>query len=452
MAKLTDTSQLFKGGIFDVILDHIEERGDVPSMIDYYGNTPSPGPYSLEKQYKNIAYACSNINANAVALKKYKLYVKTDKTQSATLLKTAALNKKEEQKIKEKFNVKQATQLEEVVEHPLLDLFNKPMGDSALLNRFKLFNLTQLYLEITGVAYWWIINHPILDIPARIWLFPSHQLRPVSEVGSRKTIDYYEYTGSDDEFRNKKFSTEEIVPFLMPNLFDPYLEGTSPGFASFSQSLILDKLMSMSTKFLDNQARPDIVVTPKEGIGVDMAERWERGLNLKFKQGRNGGYYVLDEPANIDILNFKPNDYARLDLQKNGKESICNIFGVPLALVDSAAISEKTLEAALKQHAMHTVSPRLESNACMISTFVLSKYDKTGRLVLGYEDPVPENRQEKLQEHAQLVMNGIETPNEARKEYNLPPHPEGDILRAINVAGSGQQQREDSRIDGTAEK
>ncbi|MBK9284990.1 MAG: phage portal protein [Sphingobacteriaceae bacterium] len=446
------TDSLFKGGIFDTIIDYVEENGSLPSYNDYYGNTLTPGPIGLVKQYKDIVYACANINANAVALKSLKLYVTTDKTQAETVLKKAPLENKEEKRVREQYKIRQNVQLEEVIDHPVLDLFSKPLGNSALLNEYKLFNFTQLYQEITGAAYWWIISHPVLNIPARIWLFPTHHLSPVSEAGDSKPISYYQYNGPDEKLRNRKFSVNEIIPFLSPNLYDPYASGYSPGLAAYSNSLVLDKLMSMTTKFLDNQARPDIVVMPKEAIGSEIAERWERSLNLKFKYGRNGGYYVLDEPANIEILNFKPNDYARLDLQKNNKNNICNIFGVPIALIDSEAISEKTLEAALKQHAMQAVAPRLRANTDLLNVTLLPYYDQSGRLFLGYEDPVPENREEKLQENVQLVMNGIKTPNEARKDYNLPPREDGDILRSINVAGSGSFQREDQRKSGVAEK
>lgn len=459
MGKLTNSldiylgrTELKKDTLFNPILDHIEETGNMPSFQDYYGNLPTPGSLGLIKQYKNIVYACANINANSVATNKLKLFVKTTKNEPQTILKTAPVEKEAKAYLQEQFKITENIQIDEVVEHPILDLLNKPYGDSPYLNEFKLLRLTQLYQEITGAAYWWIIKNPVFGIPNKIFLFPSQHLRPIREIGSNQLVDYYEYCGPDNEFFNKKFSPDEIIPFLAHSLYDPYTEGFSPGMASFDQSLVIDKLMSMTNKFLDNQARPDVLISPKEAIGADIAERWERQLGIKFKQGKGGGWHVLDEPANVEVLNFKPNDYARLDLQSKAKEIICNIFDVPLALLDSAAISEKTLEAAMKQHAIYGVSPRIKSNADLLTAFFIPMYDKSKRLFIGYDDPVPENRSEKLQENVQLVMNGIKTANEARKTYNLPPHPQGDELRPINVAGSGAEQRQNTRESGSAEK
>ena len=79
---------------------------------------------------------------------------------------------------------------------------------------------------------------------------------------------------------------------------------------------------------------------------------------------------------------------------------------------------------------------------------VLRQGYKTGTLFFAYDNPVPEDQEAKLQENVQLTMNGIITPNEARKEYNRKPLPDGDALRAINVSPDlARQNKADSGGD-----
>ena len=60
-------------------------------------------------------------------------------------------------------------------------------------NAFDLWELTELYLEVHGSAYWLLDRDPLAQLPARIWILPSHLVTPRRDPGSRSIIDHYEY-------------------------------------------------------------------------------------------------------------------------------------------------------------------------------------------------------------------------------------------------------------------
>ena len=212
--------------------------------------------------------------------------------------------------------------------------------------------------------------------------------------------------------------------------------------------------MSHEDALLTNEARPDVIISPKDAesaFSPETAEKFERQYRLKFAFGRSGGAWVPDEPIVVTPVTIPPRDLARLEINKWSKNDIANAFSIPFALIADASHNREQLEAAELGHAKHGITPRCNRNTCVWNDLFVSLFDNSGRLFLAYDDPVPENRVEKMQESVQFVMNGIATPNERRKLHNMPPHPDGNELRAINVspelmrdnkANSGDDERE----------
>ena len=416
---------------------------------DYYDNIHRSGKERLLSDYKGTVYACANINAGFVASFEPKLYVKTAPDQKPTRQRTRSVPKDTEVKLKEQFKLRDEIQLEEVVEHPVLKLLERVDDDEVLVNSFQLWEMTQLYQETCGEAYWWIRDNELFGIPQSIMLLPSQYVTPEQDIHSRKFIDRYVYKYKDFE---KKFQPGEVIQFLSPGLQYPYLYGLSPEEASVEAATLINKLKSMMTGVLSKEARPDMIISPKETMGSDEAKNFERRLNMKYSHGKSGGIHVSEEPVDTQILNFPPKDLAQLEIQKRSRDDICNTYGVPVALLQSEGMNRETLNAAFTQLALIAIRPRLNRNCAVLNKQLITRYDKSGRMFLASDDPVPEDVEAKLQENVQLVMNGIKTRNEARKEYNLPPHPDGDKLEAINTPGSGAEERNNSRNAGTSER
>ncbi len=429
-------------------------RGQGPSSPyqDHYRNIRKPSILQLIESYKRTVYACANINAAGCSRVPLKLYVKTSGSDKPPRVTTKSIKSEKIDYLSQNYLFKSVKNIEEVPEHPILDALYQG-NKSIWLNGFQLTLLTQLYLEIVGRAYWVNVRN-LLGLPSEFWIVPSYLLEPKTEIESTNIVDYYELQTRD----KRRFAVDDIIQFLMPNLVDPYAGGKSPNEAGYEASLIGNKLVSHENSLLDNRARIDVVVSPdkESSIGADEARRLEKELIQRFGNGRGMGLYVAEEALNIEPMTYAPQDVAQLQIYDQSKQDVANVHGVPYVLIDSKNISKATLEAALTQHAMFTLDPRLKYNAAVLNDRITKEYDETNRLFLAYDNPVPQDKTAWLQETVQLVMNGIATPNEGRDRHNLPPHasPEAEKLRPINVANNANagEKRENARQSGSAKK
>jgi len=436
--------------------------GNITSYYDGFQRKYVPDNGRLIQEYKRTIFTCANLNANAVANAALKLYMKKSADSAEkSLLQCGIHTKKLTTKAIDKLvnrpelskTLRSFVDIEEVVIHPALTLLSK-VNNTPFLNGWELCIYTQLYQDITGVAYWLIERDPLFNTPLNIWLLPSQYVEPSVEIENpnrRKIIDYYSYfpPGVAKEI---KYRPEDLIIFKMPSLQNPYVEGVGFLEAAFESNEIDSKLVSLEHGLLHNEGRPDLLVSPKgeSAFGPDEARRFEKEYQLRFGKGRQGGIWVMEDDVSVTPINIPARDLARLEINKWSKNDIANAAQVPFALIADASHNRQQLEAAEIQHARHGVKPRTNKNAATLNDQFLSLYDDTGSLFFAHDDPVPEDKTAKLQENIQLGMNGFKTPNEIREEYNLPPIEGGDELRAINV--SPEIMRQNERDSGSAEQ
>lgn len=425
-------------------VDIVERRY---GSVDYFKREREPDKKALIKEYKRVVYSCANLNADTVACKKLRLYVKTSAQQRAPRVPTKPV-KAEKQEYLQEVITKDFAKIEEVIEHPILKLF-RHVNSSNFSDEYSLFKDTQLYLEIAGVAYWYLdTSGSIFGQPMQIWLLPSHLVEPKKEPQSKKLVDYYEYNSGSGN--TEKFLPEEILAFRFTDLDNPYVGAKSPAKAAWEDILIEGKLLSHLTGTLENEARPDAMIIPQEPIGADLADLWEKQFRLRYGRGKSGGIHVTQEKVDFIPLEWPIKDIARLDIQKSSKLAIANCFQIPMALLEAQSINRATLEAAMIQHGRYGIRPRHATfTGRLNSSQFINRWDSSGRLFLAFDDPVPEDEQLKLQKNVGLKQAGIITANEAREDYKLPPHPKGDELETSNVSN---EKREQARTSGNAEK
>ena len=422
------------------------------NYIDIHKTKRAPTDYELINDYKRIAFSCANLNANACANVEKRLYVRTRKGEKKARCLTKSVDLGTIDSLCKEPHLQKYTKdfvnIEEVVDHPVLALLDQ-VNSFPGMNGTSLWTYTQLYQEILGRSYWYIVDDPVLGIPKEIWILPAQYVRPYRDLGSRNVIDYYRYFGSILPYQ--EYTIEEIIPFLMPSLVNPYVTGISPLRASFESNEVSNKLIAHEDSFLENEARPDVLISPgkESSIGEDEAKNLERKFSKRFGRGNIGRPFVTEEEMTITPLQYPPRDLARLEIHKEAKTEICNAYGVPLALLEAVQINRATLEAAREQHAHDAILPRINRILGVLNQEVLTRYDDTDRLFFAAPNVVPELREIKLQENVQLVNSGIKAPNEARKDYNMPPLPGGDELRTINDGSTNRQSQRDS---GTSEK
>lgn len=418
-----------------------------------FGQIPSPSISRLLDEYRRTIYACIDINANACTDIDLKLYVTTGRGEKKPRLKTLPLSDFQKEFLAKKKKLDSAVEIEEVIDHPVLTLLEKA-NDSNYLNGQTLKNLTFKYKDLLGRAYWWLDFNPLLGTPRGLWIIPTQYLNPIKQSNSSNIVDHYEFTIG---YPSREIPPDQIIQYLHTDFKNPYLNGIPPAAAAFDDVEVYNRLIALEAGLLANEARFDYALSPKtaeDAWGADESTRMELELKRKYGNGRGGGPHVFSEPVQIDVLQFGPRDLAGLEISKESKNTICNCFAIPIALLNSEKQNKMGLEAALTQHAMLAVRPRLNSDAAVKNDRLLPLYDDSGRLFFEYDNCVPVDKTAYLQETVQLIMNQVMQQNEGRKRHKLPPVAGGDKFIEMNTpknANSGTA-RNNARKSGSAKK
>lgn len=386
------------------------------ASVDSWGVLRAPSDTELVKSFRGTAYACANLCAQGVASVPLRLYVTTREGEAAPRCRTRALDPARLKSLAARPNLASslagALSVTEVTEHPLLELLSKVNEE---LDGFSLIELTDLYLEIVGSAYWWL-GRNALGIIESIWvLAPQHVVVKRSRSGRAAG---YEYGWGADK---RTFAPESIISFHSPDLRDPYTRGWSPLRAAFESVALEEKTRSHAHAVLENGARPDVIVSARgeySGLGEAEAERLERRFMGKFRRGRNGGVMVISDEVDVKPLTFSPKDTQSILLHDMARQSIANAFGVPMSLLQTKDVNRANAEAAHYQLARNAILPRCRRIEQRLTQKLCTLFDK--RLFLAFDSPVPSDREMTLKERQAYLAAGVITPDEVRRQIGMP--------------------------------
>jgi HK97 family phage portal protein len=387
--------------------------------LDAYRRRLAPTGYELLCELKNTAWTCASINAAVCAASPPKLYVQTNPGQPAPRCLTRNIDAAFMQKLRLHSAIRNPTSaIEEVVDHPLLTLLWQV---NPVHNAFDLWEITQLYLEVHGSAYWLLDVAPLVNVPNQIWILPAHLVTPRREPGSGRVVDYYEYAGQTIE----RFSPERIVHFRMPDPRDPYCSGLSPLRACFEQAALTSEFAAMKRSIYDNAALPSVMITPEEAMGTDERDRLEKLWQQKFQGGGQGKALVAQSRLKVTPLSHSMGDLAALADMKATKEDIANAFHVPLPFL-SGDTNLANMQAADHLHKTLAILPRLRRRDEKLNEQLVPLFDPTGRLFFASPDPTPANQQFLLAQEQADLRHGVRTINEVRAARGLAPVAWGD--------------------------
>ena len=390
-------------------------------FADLYRRLRNPSAQQLLDECLDTAYSCANINATSVMGVPLRLYVTTSGGQRRPRCATRPVSKATKDALFARGSLvsrlAKAEEIEEVAEHPLIDLLNRV---NAYMTRPVLFYLTDMSMEVLGDAFWWIGPAGALP-PDKILPLPAQLVT----IKRGKTLDniiisYKFGMGATAQ----EFAADEVIHLKFPSLRDPYGGGMSPLRACWEQRQIGRKLSAYENAVLDNQARPDAMISPKEPIGRAEAGRLEEKINKKFRKGGAGGILVAESEMEMKPLSFRPTDIAKMNQLGITKIQLANAYGVPISLLETQDVNRSNAEAGHYQHRLCAVAPRLEFISGPLNEELCPRYDE--RLFLAYDDPVPENRELLVAEQQMLLDRGGMTINEVRATRGLEPVEWGD--------------------------
>lgn len=288
-------------------------------------------------------------------------------------------------------------------------------------NSFDMWELTTLYQEVHGSAYWYLDIGP-LGTPQAIWILPSQNVTPKRNPGSTRPVDCYVYrTGIAEQ----TFTPDTIIRFSYPDPRDPYTGGLAPLRACYEQVALMSDYAAMKKAFYENRGMPSAIVSPDESLGEEERDRLEKQWNAKFQRGGTGRVLVGESKLNVSVLQASMGDLAQLAEIRATVEDVCNAFHVPIAYMTTNT-NLANLQAAQIQHLANCIHPRLERRDEKLNEQLVPLFDPTGRLFLASEDPTPMDPEASWQQMQIDMRYGVRTINEMREEEGLPPVPWGD--------------------------
>lgn len=393
------------------------------SFLDAYRRLRQPTPLELIQELKNTAWTCASINAAVCASFPPKLYVTTRPGDARPKCHTKALAPAQADRLQHAphlfLQTKGAADIEEVTEHPLLTLLRQV---NTVHNSFDLWELTTLYQEVHGSAYWLLQDGP-LGIPESIWILPSQNVTPSRASDSPRLVDAYLYRVQGKE---QHYAPDQVIHFRYPDPRDPYTRGLSPLQAAFEQVSLTSAYTAMKGAIYDNQAAPSVVISPTEAMSEEERQRIEEQWNQKFRRAGAGKALVAESALSVQLLRQQVGDLAQLAEYGATKEDIANAFHVPLAYLTKDT-NMANIQASAHQHMTLAIRPRLQRRDEKLNEQLIPLYDPSGRLFVASEDPVPESQETVLKQQEIDLKMGVKSINEVRAERGLPPVPWGVV-------------------------
>jgi HK97 family phage portal protein len=348
---------------------------------------------------------CNRRNSQTMAGIELKLYYKNKTNKKLLTSKSITKQTKEHLKLTKK----EYNDVEEIIEHPVLDILN-----GKDYNYSELVEMIALYLGSLGAAYVRIIREGKKVISLEPLL--SEYITPIVQGYGTLTpnegkIIAYKY---QTNYKNEQYPAEDILEFLNYNPGNKIL-----GVADLQLCLdaaLRNKYYDQFEKYLAvNKGRPDFLITPKKDIKKEEAKTWYKQFINNMRGVQNEGKPLfLNGEYKIDILNFKPNELNFIQGRKEAKETICAAYGVPLSMITNDNINRATSFAGLESYCRFTIYPKLSKIIEVLNTQLVTTFDPN--LYLWYDEMQLVDSELIAERVMKQVQAGIITIDEAREK------------------------------------
>lgn len=335
------------------------------------------------KGYTYWAYACSRVIAENVASVPYKLvYVKPDGTE------------------------------EDVEDHAFLQLME---ASNPWMTEFELREMTQIHLELVGEA-WWVFEKSKLGLEAEIWPLMPHYVTILP--GSNSYMDGIRYAIPGEP--PVTYGVEEVVQFKYSNPTSFY-RGWSPTRAASIPLDVMNYAQEWVRNFFFNDATPSGILSTDQLLTESQANLLQTQWTASHK-GRQKAHRiaVLGQGTKFQVIERNLRELTFTEEQRRLRDDVLAIYGVPKAVLGIVEdVNRANAEASEYVFAKRVIAPRLRRLESRLNEYVIKRLYNDERLRLRFEDPVPENREQKKVEAEFGLSKGLLTVNEARLMMGL---------------------------------
>lgn len=388
------------------------------------GLAPTIDRKRLIDEFKSWAFICAGRNASAIASVPLRLYATRAvgegkaRRRAKTLSSAELLLLKANPALAFNARLKEAEDVEEIFEHPVLNLLKSV---NPYENAFETMEKTAIFLDCTGDAYWHIM-FSALGVPTEIYLLPSQWVIIVPD--KNKYIRGYLY--GDSPQTRIPLMPDEVIHFRAPNprnLF--YGMGCIEAAASaITRQGAYDR---MELALADNSGiAPFLIRHESSVLGVKQQRDLEAMWNNYLKgYSRAGKIKIIGKEWDIKDVALSPREMSFAEGRRWTRLEITDAFGVPVALLDTENVNLANAKTALYQYQKFTIAPRICRLDEKLNEQLIAMYDEP-RIFLAHDSPVPADEEFDLRRDDIFLQRGVLTVNEIRKRLGWEPVAWGD--------------------------
>lgn len=316
----------------------------------------------------------------------------------------------------------------EIESHPLLDLLDRPNAETSKSDAIY---IIQSHKKLTGDAFWLKIRKGRTIIALRSLPPDKITLNLQDPSGSDPTvIKNFEYHDViDGQKIDEIYDPADIIHIKKPhpsNYFRGY--GTVEALA---ETIDTDNLTNLTSKrFFEKGAITNFVLKTDQKITGDQVKRIQSELRQMYT-GANNAYrtMILGGGLTPEKLTFSNKDMEFLAQLTWYRDKIMSGFGNTLAslgMLDD--VNRATHESSMIEWKRNTIKPDMDSIINALNEFLVPEFGSN--LVLGYCDPIPEDRTDDINEATGLFSAGLITRNEGREITGYESVEGGDVFAA----------------------
>jgi HK97 family phage portal protein len=205
----------------------------------------------------------------------------------------------------------------------------------------ELFSIIAAYLKLAGEAVL-IKKGPAKD-GIELLPIPPHLIEAPDARKGKWQIDDSGLTLSESTY-----DRDELVVLQDPSLLDPFVEGRGSAQSVGADVDISDAGAEHTASFLENHARPDLLVTLNGASQKDL-DNFRNSMRQKHGGAKNSGKIEAfqDAELSVEALNSSFEDLGLVELRKYSAEVVRQVFGIPPEVVGIVENSNRaTIESA----------------------------------------------------------------------------------------------------------
>ena len=322
--------------------------------------------------------------------------------------------------------------LSEIQQHELLDLLDRFNESTTSSDGFY---LTETYLNLVGDGFWYT---PLKNgKPTDIFILRPDKINVNLgdfTASSRRLIDSYEYKDTvDGKDVSITYPVDEIMHVKVPNPANPY-RGKST-VEAVANDIDMDSFAGLTLReFFENGMIVQFALTTDQKLTKDQIASFQAQLRSVYGGARNAWKVPIFggnlQPKELQMTSKDMELIAQMEWLRD--KIMIAFKNTPASIGVIEDVNRSNSESTLANWKASVIKPKMQRIVDAINEYIVPKYGNN--LILGFEDPSPDDDAQETKNAIELYKAGIITKNEAREMAEFDAVQGGDDFQTVPTA------------------